>query len=52
MEGKNPVSYNGSGIAPMKANYDYFNKNKIDKLNKSSILIWSGQQRHGQNFDF
>ena len=36
MEGKNPLSYNGSGIAPMKANYDYFNKNKIDKIGLTS----------------
>ena len=36
MEGKNSVAYNGSGIAPEKANYDYFNKNKIDKIGLTS----------------
>ena len=36
MEGKDPVSYNGSGIAPEKANYEYFKKNKIDKIGLTS----------------
>ena len=36
MEGKNPVAYNGSGIAPGKASYDYFKKNKIDKIGLTS----------------
>ena len=36
MEGKDPASYNGSGIAPEKANYEYFKKNKIDKIGLTS----------------
>ena len=29
MNGKKPVSVNGSGISPLKLNFDYLNKNKI-----------------------
>jgi len=36
MEGKDPVSYNGSGIAPEKANYDFFKNNNIDKIGLTS----------------
>jgi len=36
MEGKEPVSYNGSGIAPKKANYEFFKKNNIDTIGLTS----------------
>ena len=36
MEGKDPVAYNGSGIAPEKANYDFFKNNNIDKIGLTS----------------
>ena len=36
MNGKDPVSYNGSGIAPAKANFDYFKENNIDKIGLTS----------------
>ena len=36
MEGKEPVSYNGSGIAPEKANYDFFKSKNIDKIGLTS----------------
>ena len=32
MNGKKPLSINGSGIAPKKANFEYFQKNKINKI--------------------
>jgi Gamma-glutamyltransferase len=36
MEGKEPVSYNGSGIAPEKANYDFFKSKNIEKIGLTS----------------
>jgi len=36
MEGKEPVAYNGSGIAPEKANYDFFKSKSIDKIGLTS----------------
>ena len=36
MEGKEPVAYNGSGIAPEKANYDFFKSKNIDKIGLTS----------------
>ena len=36
MNGKDPVSYNGSGIAPAKANFDYFKEKNIDKIGLTS----------------
>ena len=36
MNGKDPVSFNGSGMAPEKANYDFFQKNNIDKIGLTS----------------
>jgi len=36
MEGKEPVAYNGSGIAPEKANYDFFKSKGIDKIGLTS----------------
>ena len=36
MNGKAPVSYNGSGIAPAKANFDYFKEKNIDKIGLTS----------------
>ncbi|MDC0142886.1 gamma-glutamyltransferase family protein, partial [Candidatus Pelagibacter sp.] len=36
MEDKKPVSYNGSGIAPEKANYEFFKKNNIDTIGLTS----------------
>ena len=36
MEGKESVAYNGSGIAPEKLNYDFFEKNNIDKIGLTS----------------
>ena len=36
MEGKDPVSYNGSGIAPEKANYNFFKSKNIDKIGLTS----------------
>ena len=41
-EGKNPISYNGSGISPKKANYEFFksqNISKIDLLSPHSVTI-------------
>ena len=36
MNGKKPISYNGSGIAPEKAKIDFFIKNKINKIDLES----------------
>ncbi len=36
MNGKDPVSYNGSGIAPEKANYEFFKEKRIDKIGLTS----------------
>jgi gamma-glutamyltranspeptidase/glutathione hydrolase len=36
MEGKVPVAYNGSGIAPEKANYEFFKQNNIDRIGLTS----------------
>ena len=36
MNGKDPVSFNGSGMAPEKANYDFFQKNNINKIGLTS----------------
>ena len=36
LNGKNPIAVNGSGIAPKKANLDYYIKNKINKIDLSS----------------
>ena len=36
MEGKESVSYNGSGIAPGELDYDFFNKNNLDKVGLTS----------------
>ena len=36
MEGKEPIAYNGSGISPEKANYEFFKKNNIDKIGLTS----------------
>jgi len=36
MEGKEPIAYNGSGISPAKANYEFFKKNNIDKIGLTS----------------
>ena len=50
-------AFGGFNSIKFKMNEDYAvedllsNKKKIDKLNKSSILIWSGQQRLGQNLE-
>ena len=50
-------AFGGFNSIKFRMNEDYVvedllsNKNKIDKLNKSSILIWSGQQRNGQNLE-
>ena len=41
-EGKNPIAYNGSGIAPQKANYEFFknkNINKIELLSPHSVTV-------------
>ena len=32
MENKDPISYNGSGIAPKKANFEFFESKNIDKI--------------------
>ena len=37
LNGKNPISVNGSGIAPKKANLEYFINNKIDKIGLDSV---------------
>ena len=34
MNGKKPISYNGSGITPKKANIDFFINNQINKIGK------------------
>ena len=50
-------AFGGFNSIKFKMNEDYAvedllsNKKKIDKLNKSSILIWSGQQRLSQNLE-
>ena len=36
LKGKNPISVNGSGIAPKKVNLDFFEKNKIKKIINTS----------------
>ena len=36
LNGKTPISVNGSGIAPKKANLEYFIKNKINKIELNS----------------
>ncbi len=36
LEGKKPVAVNGSGIAPKKANLEYFINNKINQINLTS----------------
>lgn len=36
MEGKDPVAYNGSGIAPERANYNFFKSKDIDKIGLTS----------------
>ena len=36
MEGKEPVAYNGSGIAPEKANYEFFKSKNIEKIGITS----------------
>ena len=36
MEGKEPIAYNGSGISPEKASYEFFKKNNIDKIDLTS----------------
>ena len=37
MNGKKPISVNGSGISPLKLNIDYLNKNKINKIENTSV---------------
>ena len=49
-------AFGGFNSIKFKMNEDYavedlLSNKKIDKLNKSSILIWSGQQRLGQNLE-
>ena len=50
-------AFGGFNSIKFRMNEDYVvedllsNKNKIDKLNKSSILIWSGKQRNGKNLE-
>ena len=60
-EGKNSISYNGSGIAPKKANYDFFKSqsiNKIDLLSPHSVTIpgavhaWKTIHENHGNLDF
>ena len=36
MNGKKPVSVNGSGISPKKANIDFFKNNRINKISTTS----------------
>ena len=36
MEGKDPLSYNGSGISPEKANYNFFKSKNIEKIGLTS----------------
>ena len=36
LNGKKPISVNGSGIAPLKANLEYFIKNNINKIHTTS----------------
>ncbi len=36
LKGKSPISVNGSGIAPKKADLDFFEKNKINKILNTS----------------
>ncbi len=36
LNNKNPICINGSGIAPKKANYEFYNKNNIKKINLTS----------------
>ena len=43
MEGKNTVAYNGSGIAPEKASFEYFKKKKIGHISiVSSVAGYRG----------
>ena len=36
MKDKKPIAINGSGIAPKKNTFEYFNENKIDKIDLNS----------------
>ena len=36
LNGKQPISINGSGMAPLKANYDFFKKNNIKNIDLTS----------------
>ena len=38
-KGKNPVSYNGSGISPNKLNLEYFKKNKIYSIGLEVLIL-------------
>ena len=51
MEGKEPVSYNGSGIAPEKANYEFFKKKNIDKIFKSENAEVNSKFKKGNQFE-
>ena len=61
MNGKKPISYNGSGIAPEKAKIDFFINNKINKIGLDSphsvtipgaVHAWSTIHNDHGNLEF
>ncbi len=61
LNGENPVAVNGSGIAPKKANLDYYIDNKIDNINLTSphsvtipgcVHAWCSIHEKYGNLDF
>ena len=60
-KGKNPVSYNGSGISPNKLNLEYFKKNKIYSIGlesphsvtiPGSVHAWYSMHQDFGNLEF
>ena len=61
INGKNPISVNGSGIAPQKNNFDFFKSNKINKIETTSphsvtipgaLHAWDSMHKKFGNLDF
>ena len=61
LKGKNPISVNGSGIAPLKNNIDFFENNKINKIGITSphsvtipgaVHAWYSMHQKFGNLDF
>lgn len=61
LKGKRPISVNGSGIAPQKANMDFFENKKINKIETTSphsvtipgaIHAWHSMHQKYGHLDF